>query len=281
MIVDAHFHAWRLARGDYGWLTPALGAIHRDVEVAHWRALAAPLGVRGGVLVQAAPTAADTDFLLATADGESDVLGVVGWADLAAEDAPGQIAALAQRPKLKGLRPMLQDIADPDWILQPQLGPALEAMAANGLAFDALVRSVHLPRVRELARRHPGLRIVIDHGAKPAIGDGEWQPWAGEMERIAAETGAVCKLSGLWTEAGALAAEPQQLLPWMQHLVRVFGPQRLLWGSDWPVLERAGRYEAWWRLCRDLAAQLAPGEREAIFGGNAARVYRLDTRTGS
>jgi L-fuconolactonase len=274
-MIDAHFHAWRLARGDYGWLTPELGVIHRDVEVVHWRALAAPLGVRGGVLVQAAPTAGETEFLLALAALEPDVLGVVGWTDLAARDAARQVAALARRDKLKGLRPMLQDIADPDWILRPELAPALEAMADQGLVFDALVRSVHLPRLRELARRHAGLRIVIDHGAKPDIANGEWQPWAGEMERIAAETGAVCKLSGMLTEAGALASQPQQVLPWMQHLLRVFGPQRLLWGSDWPVLELAGRYAQWWQSCREFTADLAEAEREAIFGGNARAVYRL------
>jgi L-fuconolactonase len=274
-MIDAHFHAWRLARGDYGWLTPQLGVIHRDVEVAHWRALAAPLGVRGGVLVQAAPTAAETEFLLALAAPEPDVLAVVGWTDLAAGDAANQVAALARHEKLKGLRPMLQDIADPDWILRPELAPALAAMASEGLVFDALVRSVHLPRVRELARRHPGLRIVIDHGAKPDIARGEWQPWAGEMERIAAETGAFCKLSGLLTEAGARAAQPQAVLPWMQHLLRVFGPQRLLWGSDWPVLELAGGYAQWFQMCRELAGDLKASEREAVFGGNARQVYRL------
>jgi L-fuconolactonase len=127
--------------------------------------------------------------------------------------------------------------------------------------------------VRELARRHPGLRIVIDHGAKPDIARGEWQPWAGEMERIAAETGAFCKLSGLLTEAGALSA--QQVLPWMQHLLRVFGPQRLLWGSDWPVLELAGGYAQWFQMCRELTGDLKASEREAVFGGNARQVYRL------
>jgi L-fuconolactonase len=269
-MIDAHFHAWRLARADYGWLTPALGAIHRDVEVAHWRAHAAPLGIRGGVLVQAAPTEAETEFLLRIADDEPDVLGVVGWADLPAADAPARIAALAARSKLKGLRPMLQDIADLDWILQPAVAPALEAMAEQGLVFDALVRPAHLPRVRELARRHPALSIVVDHGAKPAIAQREWQPWADELQRLANETGAACKLSGLLTEAGG-----QDVVPWMQRLLDTFGPERLLWGSDWPVLERAGRYDAWWRLCRQLAASLGDTEQQALFGGNARRIYRL------
>lgn len=275
MTVDSHFHLWRLVRGDYGWLTPALAAIYRDVEIADWRTEASPLGITGGVLVQAAPTEDETRFLLNIANACDDVLGVVGWADLLAPDAAARIAHLAREPKLKALRPMLQDIADPDWILQPALAPALKAMAEHGLVFDALVRSIHLPRVRELARRHPRLAILIDHGAKPDIAANEWEPWAGEMASIARETSACCKLSGLLTEAGIRAHGPASLAPWIAHLLETFGPDRLLWGSDWPVLELAGSYSAWWRQCLDATAHLAAAERAAIFGGNARRVYRL------
>lgn len=284
MIIDAHFHIWQPSRGDYGWLTPALGAICRDVSIAHWQAQAFPEGVRGGVLVQAAPTEAETEFLLGAASASPAVLGVVGWTDLAAPGAPDRIRRLAGRRKLKALRPMLQDIADPDWILQSAVAPALEAMADAGLAFDALVKPVHLPRVRELVRRHPRLRVVIDHGGKPDIAGGgqgsglpaTWRPWADDMARLAGETGVMCKLSGLLTEAGPLAADPQAVRPWMQHLLDTFGPSRLAWGSDWPVLELAGRYGPWWRLCQELTASLAPAARAAIFGGNARDFYRLD-----
>jgi L-fuconolactonase len=276
MMIDAHFHIWRLARDDYGWLTPELGPIYRDVEVAHWRAQAAPLGVDAGVLVQAAPTEAETHFLLANAAASPQVLGVVGWVDLLAPEAPARIGELARHPKLKGLRPMLQDIADPEWILQSRLEPALLALQTHALAFDALVRPVHLPRVRELARRHPTLRIVIDHGAKPDIAHGQWQPWADEIARVASETDALCKLSGLLTEAGARADDPAALEPWVRHLLDCFGPARLIWGSDWPVLELAGRYAPWWRLCGHFTAALSEAERQAIFGGNAIRFYRLE-----
>jgi L-fuconolactonase len=152
-------------------------------------------------LVQAAPTEAETRFLLAQADANPAVLGVVGWVDMLAADAPARIEKLATHPRLKGLRPMLQDIADAEWILQPALAPALRAMADCGLVFDALVKSVHLPHVLTLAARHPELRMVIDHCAKPDIAAGEWQPWADGIARIANETQAMCKLSGLMTEA--------------------------------------------------------------------------------
>lgn len=267
-MIDAHFHIWRPARGDYGWLTPALGALYRDVALEDWRREAQPCGVTAGILVQAAPTEAETAFLLQQAAGAGDVLGVVGWVDLLAADAPQRIAALATHPKLRGLRPMLQDIADPDWILQEALAPALRAMQAHGLAFDALVRPVHLPRIAELARRHPGLRIVVDHGAKPAVAQRQWEDWQQGLGALAALPQVFCKLSGLWTEAAAGA--PVALLdPYIDEIQRLFGPRRMLWGSDWPVLELAGGYAAWhaaaarrlrdprWHVATDAAARQA------------------------
>jgi L-fuconolactonase len=274
VIVDAHFHCWQLARGDYGWLTPALGPIHRDVSIADWLAESAPCGVQGGVLVQAAPTEAETDFLLAQAESEPAVLGVVGWVDLLAADAPERIARLAARPKLRALRPMLHDLPDPRWILQPALEPALGAMIDHGLAFDALVRPVHLAPLLQFCSRHPRLRVIVDHAAKPDIAANRWQPWADDVARIADQTRAVCKLSGLLTEAG-----PAPQLPatrrWARHVVERFGADRVLWGSDWPVLELASDYRAWWIEAQAALADLGPGERDAVLGGTAQRVYRL------
>ncbi len=274
-IVDAHFHCWRLARGDYGWLTPALRPIHRDVTVAHWEAVSRPHGVVGGVLVQAAPTEAETAFLLEQAKAHASVLGVVGSTDWLAPDAPRRVEALARQPRLAGLRPMLQDLPDPDWILQPALAPVLDAMAACGLAFDALVKPVHLPRVRRLVDRHPGLRIVVDHGAKPDIAAGQWQPWAAEMAALARETAVCCKLSGLLTEAGP-APRPEAARRWARHLLDSFGAERVIWGSDWPVLELAHNYTTWWAEVQALLdeAALAPAARSAVLGGNARRFYR-------
>ena len=274
MIVDAHFHCWRLARGDYGWLGPDLGPIYRDVSIDDWWAEAQPLGVQGGVLVQAAPTEAETDFLLQQAAASPTVLGVVGWVDLLAADAPERIGHLARRPKLKGLRPMLHDLPDPDWMLRPALAPALQAMAAHGLVFDALVRPVHLPRLVELCGRHPELQVVVDHGAKPDIAGAAWQPWAADLQRLADQTQAVGKLSGLLTEAGS-APERDAAAPWAAHLLACFGAERVLWGSDWPVLELAANYRDWWSDSARVLAALSPGERDAVLGGNAQRIYRL------
>ena len=274
MTIDAHFHCWQLARGDYGWLTPALAPIYRDVAVSDWQAQSAPHGVTGGVLVQAAPTGAETAFLLAQAEANPAVLGVVGWVDLAAVDAPARIERLARHPRLKGLRPMLQDIADVRWILQPALAPALQAMIDCGLVFDALVKCAHLPHLLTLAGRYPGLRIVIDHAAKPGIAAGQWQPWADGMARLALQTGVMCKLSGLMTESGQPYASGA-VQPWGAHVLASFGADRVVWGSDWPVLELAGSYAQWWSETRQLLAGLSPPARAAILGGNARRLYRL------
>lgn len=270
-MIDAHFHIWQLARGDYGWLTPAMGRIYRDVSLDDWRNASRPCGVTGGVVVQAAPTEAETRFLLQQAELAPDVLGVVGWVNLLAPDAPAHVAALAEHPKFKALRPMLQDIPDPDWILQPALEPVFDAVVACGLAFDALVKPVHLPRIQALAQRHPALRIVVDHGAKPDIASGQWQRWADDLQALASAPQVACKLSGLWTEA-APQAPVSVLQPCMQHVMACFGAERVMWGSDWPVLERAGDYTAWHAAATAL---LAPDQRLQVMDAVARRVYRL------
>jgi L-fuconolactonase len=274
MTIDAHFHCWQLARADYGWLTPALAPIYRDVSIKDWQAQSAPQGVVGGVLVQAAPTDAETAFLLKQADANPAVLGVVGWVDLLALDAPERIHQLARHPKLKGLRPMLQDIPDESWILQPSLAPALQAVSDCGLVFDALVKSHHLPRILTLATRYPALSIIIDHAAKPDIAHGQWQPWADAMATLALESTAMCKLSGLMTEAGP-SPERGAVQRWGQHVLDCFGADRVVWGSDWPVLELAGSYAEWWAESQQMLASLSPQARAAVLGGNARRLYRL------
>lgn len=270
-MIDAHFHIWQLARGDYGWLTPAQGAIYRDVTLDHWREVSYPCGITGGILVQAAPTNAETRFLLQQARAASYVLGVVGWVDLLAHDVAAQIKTLAADSKLKGLRPMLQDIADPDWILQRSLHDAFASMLELDLTFDALVKPMHLPRIGKLAQRYPDLRIVIDHGAKPDIANGQWQDWAGDMGRLAREPQVFCKLSGLWNEAGRDTAAAV-LKPYIRHILSCFGPAKTLWGSDWPVLELAGSYPAWHQAAQEM---VAPPNCGAVFDAVARQVYGL------
>jgi L-fuconolactonase len=270
--VDAHHHVWRVDRGDYGWLTPDL-PICRDYGLADLRPL---LGdITATVLVQAAPTEAETTFLLDTAWTSAGLVrGVVGWTDLAAPDAPERVAALASDKLLKGLRPMLQDIAETGWILRAEVQPALTAMAEAGLCFDALVQPRHLPLLPALCTRHPALKLVIDHGAKPLIAAGLFQPWAEDIARVARDTTALCKLSGLVTEA-APGWQPADLRPYVEHLLACFGPDRLTWGSDWPVVDLAGGYAHWRGAALALLDGLSTADRDKVLGGTAAAFYGL------
>jgi len=272
--IDAHHHVWHIARGDYPWLTPAL-PIYRDYGLDDLRPL---LGdITGTVLVQAAPTEAETAFLLAVAQGSAGLVrGVVGWIDLSEPDAPARAAALAGSPRLKGLRPMLQDIPDTDWILRPEAQPGLHAMAELGLRLDALIQPRHLPGMLVLAERHPELQVVVDHAAKPDIAGKVWQPWADDMARLARDTTMCCKLSGLATEAGP-AWQVADLRRYVDHVVECFGADRVMWGSDWPVVDLAGGFAAWRAASRGLLAGLATADRDAVLGGTAIRFYQLDT----
>lgn len=272
--IDAHQHFWLLSRGDYDWLTPALAPIHRDFLPKDLVPFLARAGIEGTVLVQAAATEAETTFMLSLAERHGFILGVVGWTDFEAADAPERIARLAGHPKLKGLRPMIQDIADDDWMLRPQLDAAFSAMIGQGLVFDALVLPRHLGNLRQLLERHPTLRTVIDHCAKPAIAAGDFAGWARDMKRLAEESGAFCKLSGLVTEAG-VGWSVETLRPCVEHVLAHFGPDRLIWGSDWPVCTLAAGYGEWVEATDRLLQGCTDAERAAILGGNAARVYRL------
>jgi len=273
-MIDAHQHFWELARGDYGWLTPALAPIDRDFGPSDLRPILGRHGIARTVLIQAAPTEAETRYLLDIANRTDFVAGVVGWTDFEAPEAPNRIAALAANPSLLGLRPMVQDIPDDDWLLRPGLAPAFAAMTAHDLVFDALVLPRHLPRLLSVIERHPGLDIVIDHGAKPEIRDRRFEPWASDMRRIAEAPQVVCKLSGLATEA-ELGWTVESLRPYIERLLELFGPSRLLWGSDWPVVNLAGGYDRWRETTEILLAGLAPEEQSAILGGTATRVYGL------
>ncbi|WP_371155009.1 amidohydrolase [Jannaschia sp. 2305UL9-9] len=272
MIVDAHQHFWQIARGDYGWLGPDLKPLYRDFMPDDLAPHLATCGIDATILVQAAPTVAETDFVLKIADATPFVRGVVGWVDFTSADVMDDIERLSQHPKLVGLRPMIQDIADDDWMLQPDLTAVFEAMIDADLTFDALVLPRHLGRLHDLLGRHPNLRTVVDHAAKPDIAHAAFDGWARDIARIAQDTDAYCKLSGLLTEAGDSCAAGD-LAPYVTHLTRNFGARRLIWGSDWPVLTLAADYETW----SDMARAFFPdaGERDAVFGGNAQTFYRF------
>lgn len=280
--IDAHQHVWKLARGDYGWITAELPALHHDFGLADVEADHVRAGVRRTVLVQAAPTVSETHFLLGGARTSARVAGVVGWVDFESRTVAAEIEALSREPKLVGLRPMIQDVAPDTWMLKRELTDAFRALSARRLCFDALVKPQHLVHLRKLLARHPELDVVIDHMAKPRIqaGGAKWDgfsTWAKHMRAIAAESRACVKLSGLVTEAEK-GWTVSDLAPCVELVLEAFGPERVLWGSDWPVLLLASDFAAWWSATETLLAPLVPDQRAAVLGGNAQRFYRLDAR---
>ncbi len=277
--IDAHQHFWTLARGDYGWLTPALAPLYRDFGPADLRPLLAQAGIARTILVQAAPTTAETRFMLDIARDTDFVAGVVGWVDMEAPDASVQIAALKKLGKLCGIRPMIHDIDDPAWMLRPQLDRAFRALIESELTFDALVRPVHLPHLIELRRRYPDLWMVVDHGAKPDIktwksDDAAFRAWAHDMATLADHPDTYCKMSGLVTEAHP-DWQNAQIVPYLDALAKSFTPSRMIWGSDWPVVNLAGGYAKWRAASRAWLKEFPDGDHAALLGGTAACAYRL------
>jgi len=272
--IDAHQHFWDPARGDYGWLTADLPALFKPFGPEDLAPHLAAHGISGTVLVQAAPSLAETEYLLDIASRTPFVRGVVGWIDFEQPEQRDALERLARHPLLKGLRPMIQDIADPDWMLRPALDWVFKALIAHDLAFDALVLPGHLANLRILIDRYPDLRVVIDHGAKPQIRDGAFEPWASDIARLARETGAFCKCSGLVTEARA-DWTPADLSPYLDHLLGLFGPERLIFGSDWPVLTLAGDYSGWFDTVNQAIGHWTQQQQAAVLGVNASRFYRL------
>lgn len=272
---DSHQHFWRLSRGDYSWMSPQLKRIYRDFMPDHLRPILASFNVKKTILVQAAATVAETEFMLELADKHEWIAGVVGWVDMESADAVKTLERLGEHPKFKGIRPMIQDIPDPDWMLKPELTPVFAWLEQKRLTFDALVKPAHLKNLGRLLQRHKKLKVVIDHGGKPDIRHGQFDEWAGDMAYLASGTGALCKLSGLLTEA-APGAGYAEVSPYIDHLLACFKPARLMWGSDWPVLNLAADYNSWVTICEQALAKLPAADCAGIWHDNAAAFYLPD-----
>lgn len=279
MRIDAHQHYWSIQRGDYGWITPELPALYRDYLPQHLVHHLDKHKLDGTILVQAAPTCEESEFILSIADRDERVLGVVGWLDLFSPDHLQSFQSLRRHPKLVGFRIMIQDMPDSSRILDDAFVKALTLYAKEDIPVDLLVTSNQLPHTLELLQRVPGLRGVIDHIGKPPIAEGELEPWLHTMGEIARFPGIYCKLSGMVTEAGGGGWRREQIQPFMSAVFELFGPDRVMYGSDWPVCLLAASYDDVIGLA-ESAIPKSWGEREInrLFGGNAAAFYKLDPR---
>lgn len=276
-VIDAHQHFWRLDRGDYRWMSADMGEpIYRDYHPDDLAPLLRRAGVDATVLVQAADTEAETEFMLDLAGRTDFVAGVVGWLDMEDPAFESKLDGLVARPKFVGLRPMLQDLEDDAYILRPQVLASLAAIAERGVAFDFVTFPRHLRHVARALEAVPDLKAVIDHLSKPPIASGRLDGWADDLRRVADVSGCSCKVSGMVTEADHDSWTPRDLAPYVDHVLTVFGPDRLIFGSDWPVCLLAASYaEALNALRSSLDRHLTPSECAAVYGGNAVRFYGL------
>lgn len=273
MIIDAHQHFWKLSRGDYTWLTAELEPLYRDFLPKHLIGHLKKKSIDGTIVVQAAPTTAETEFLLSLANKNNQIMGVVGWVDFESSDVQNLIKQMSTNEKLIGLRPMIQDIQETDWMLKDNVKPAFMAMTEHKLTFDALTLPKHLDNLLSLLTQFPELTTVIDHASKPDIKNQKIYDWEKKMRKLASETSAYCKLSGLVTEASS-DWSIDELKPYVDILLDSFGPSRLIWGSDWPVLLLASNYDDWFEASLKLLP-ISKEEQALIFGGNAIRAYGL------
>ncbi|MEU8792314.1 amidohydrolase family protein [Streptomyces sp. NPDC048643] len=279
MRVDAHHHVWDLAVRDQDWITgPELQPLRRDFGMPDLEPEAAAAGVDRTVLVQTVTVAEETPEFLSLAEKNPLVAAVVGWTDLTRPDVADELARLRELPgghRLKGIRHQVQGERDPGWLLRPDVRRGLEAVARAGLVYDLLVLPHQLPACARAAADHPGLTFVLDHLGKPPIASGVLEPWASAVRALAALPNTACKLSGLVTEADPARRTPDDLRPYADTALAAFGPGRTMFGSDWPVCTLAATYGEVLEIAEELTTALSPGEREAVFGRTATRVYGL------
>jgi len=274
VIVDSHHHFWNPGERKYPWMGPELNAIRRPFSPDDLAPIAANAGVERTVLVQTVASVAETVEFLAVASRHPLIGGVVGWVDLTDADVAPTIDGLRSGEggdKLVGVRHQVHDEPDPDWLRRDDVQRGLAAVEAGGLAYDLLVRTRELPAAHRAATWHPNLRFVIDHAGKPRIADGARDTeWEGAMVAMAALPNVTCKLSGLVTEAGSETWTQEQLEPYIRRVLDWFGPERCMFGSDWPVCLLAAGYSEVIDTIRKVA-----GEDEDVFARTATRVYGL------
>ncbi|MDP0501300.1 MAG: amidohydrolase family protein [Verrucomicrobiota bacterium JB022] len=275
MRIDAHHHLWHYDPVAYDWIDDSMAVIRRDFLPNDLAETTTAAGIDGVISVQARQMEEETRWLLELAADSSLIRGVVGWLPLISPELPALLDSYAA-PKLVGLRHVLQGEPDPAYMLGADFNRGIAELTKRDLAYDILILEHQLPQAIELVDRHPQQRFIVDHIAKPRIRDGELQPWADRMRDLARRPNVWCKLSGVVTEADPSAWTPEQLRPYMETALECFGPQRLMFGSDWPVCLVGMEYARWVALVEDLVSRLSPDEQTAFWASNATRAYRLD-----
>jgi L-fuconolactonase len=276
MRIDAHQHYWSIARGDYGWLTPEVPVLFRDFLPADLSPELKAAQINKTIVVQAAATLAETEFLLQLSESDESIIGVVGWLDLENPEWLKQFNRLRKHPKFVGIRIMIQEMKDPEEVIKPNVVAALALLAELDFPVDLLAISNQLPAVIKLLKLIPNLRAVLDHLGKPLIAQAQLEPWSSQLREIAGFPKLNCKLSGMVTEADPIQWKPEDFTAYIQHAIEVFGVDRVMFGSDWPVCLLASSYtEVVEVLTQGLPDTWTEMDKTKLFGSNAAAFYKL------
>ncbi len=275
MLIDAHHHLWKYNDHDYVWMTGAMQPLRRDFLIPELRSVFEESGVEGSVAVQARQSLAETEWLLHLACECPLVRGVVGWAPLINPRVEEFLDRLSQNPQLKGVRHVLHDETDDFYMLRDDFNRGIDQLLARGLTYDILIFGRHLPQTIQFVDRHPNQIFILDHIAKPRIRERILSPWKESIQELAMRGNVYCKLSGMVTEAEWDSWKRDDLVPYFDVVLSAFGSNRLMFGSDWPVLTLAGSYKRWADTVRSLIAELSADEQESIKSGSAITAYRL------
>lgn len=275
MLIDAHHHLWEYNSRDYAWMTDEMAALRRNFVVPELVEVVRESGVDGTVVVQASQTLYETNWLLDLARQNSILFGVVGWVPLTAPDVRAHLEKFGHEPKLKSVRHVLQDESDDFFVLREDFNRGVDLLKQFNLAYDILIFERHLPQTIEFVDRHPQQVFIVDHIAKPRIRENLLSPWKKNIQELAMRENVHCKISGMVTEADWAAWTEDQLRPYIEVVLSAFGPKRLMFGSDWPVLTLASNYKQWVDTLRRVISDLSADEQEEICWRTAKRAYQL------
>lgn len=274
-FIDAHHHLWRYRDFGHLWMTDEMSSLRRNIGLEHLRKAATPSGITGTVVIEAERTTEETRWLVSVADSDDLILGVVGWVDLTDSSVFTELERLSELPKLKGVRHPIHDELDPNFILREDFNRGIAALHPLGLTYDLLIFEDHLPQTITFVDRHPNQIFILDHIAKPRIRDASITAWRSDLLELARRPNVYCKLSGIVTEAKWDRWTPQMIAPYIDTVLEAFGPRRLMFGSDWPIVTLASTYDQWVNIVHSAIAQLSTSEQQAILWRSATEAYGL------
>ena len=275
MKIDSHHHFWKYSAPEYNWIDSKKTVLQRDFLPCDLKSELDDVGINGVVSVQARQTIDETEILLEYLAKYKFIKGVVGWVPLADPRARDKLSRLAANPGLKAVRHVIQDEPDDNFILRSDFNRGVELLQEFDLVYDILIYERHLPQTIQFIDRHPKQIFVLDHIGKPCIRDHSFADWHKSITKLAERPNVSCKISGMVTEADLLSWTEEQLQPYIEVVLEIFGPDRLMFGSDWPVCLLGCSYQQWVRVASQSFSQLSQTEQAQIFGKTASAIYKL------